>query len=191
MMRTLPLDDILRVWSQSPSAAAAAQSLGLSRRTLYHRWHSASIEEVLQAVARIAASFETQLTGERQARLQERAAAQAQMKAVQKEGVWDRTRLAKRLAACNDALANALRELTILNLRGSGMERPLEQPQRATERLPHENQALREEIARPKSTWTERAQGPGNVPAIRRINIKRLITLEEDEAGQGDEDRLG
>jgi len=65
MMRTLPLEDILRVWSQSPSAAAAAQSLGMSRRTLDHRWHSVSIEEVLQAVARIAASFETQLTGAR------------------------------------------------------------------------------------------------------------------------------
>ena len=119
-MRTIPLDDILRVWSQSPSAAAAARSLGLSRRTLYHRWHSASLGEVLQAIARIAAAFETQLTGERQTRLQERAAAQAQMKAVRKEGVRDRTRLAKRLDACDDALAKALRELTILNLRGRG-----------------------------------------------------------------------
>jgi len=140
-------------------------------------------------MARIAAAYEAQLTGERQTRLQERAAAQAQMKAVRKEGVRDRTRLEKRLGECDDALAKALRELTILNLRGSGMERPLEQPQRAIERLTRENQALREEIARLKSTRTERAQGPGNVPVIRRV--KRLITLEEDDAGRGGEDRLG
>lgn len=188
MMRTLPLDDILRVWSQSPSAAAAVRSLGLSRRTLYHRWHSASIEEVLQAVARIAASFETQLTGERQARLQERAAAQGQMKSLQKEGVRDRTRWEKRLAACDDALAKALREVTILNLRGAGMERPSEQPRRAIEQLTRENQALRQEIARLKATRTERAQGSGEVPVIRRV--KRLITLEEDDPGPGGEDRL-
>ena len=42
------------------------------------------------------------------------------MKAVRKEGMRDRTRLAKRLDACDDALAKALRELTILNLRGRG-----------------------------------------------------------------------
>ena len=65
----------------------------------------------------------------------------------------------------------------------------MEQPQRAIERLTRENQALREEIARLKSTRTERAQGPGDVPVIRRV--KRLITLEEDEAGRGGEDRLG
>jgi len=163
--------------------------LGLSRRTLYHRWHSASLGEVLQAITQIAAAYKTQLEAERQARMSERAAAQGQMKAVQKEGVRDRTRLEKRLAACDDALAKALRELTILNLRGSGMERPLEQPQRAIERLTRENQALREEIARLKSTRTERAQGPGNGPVIRRV--KRLITLEEDDAGRGGEDRLG
>ena len=69
------------------------------------------------------------------------------------------------------------------------MERTLEQPQRAIERLTRENQALREEIARLKSTRTERAHGPGDVPVIRRV--KRLITLEEDEAGRGGEDRLG
>jgi hypothetical protein len=48
---------------------------------------------------------------------------------------------------------------------------------------------MREEIARLKSTRTERAQGPGNGPVIRRV--KRLITLEEDDLGQGGEDRLG
>jgi chromosome segregation ATPase len=188
-MRPLPLAEMLRVWSQSPSAAAAARSLGLSRRTLYNRVQSASPEELRQAITQIAAAYETQLTGERQTRLQERAAAQAQMKAVRKEGVRDRTLLAKRLAACDDELAKALRELTILNLRGSGMERPLEQPQWAIERLTREKQALREEIARLKSTRTERAQGPGNVPVIRRV--KRLITLEEDDPGRGGEDRLG
>ena len=155
MMRTIPLDDILRVWSQSPSAAAAARSLGLSRRTLYHRWHSASLGEVLQAIARIAAAFETQLTGERQTRLQERAAAQAQMKAVRKEGVRDRTRLAKRLDTCDDALAKALRELTILNLRGRGWN-AVGAAKRAIERLTRENQARREEIARLKSTRSGR-----------------------------------
>jgi hypothetical protein len=189
MMRTIPLDDILRVWSQSPNAAAAAWSLGLSRRTLYHRWHSASIEEVLQAMARIAAAYEAQLTGERQARLQERAAAQAQMKAVRKEGVRDRTRLEKRLGECDDALAKALRELTIRDLRGAGMERASKPPRQEIDRLVRENEAPRKEMARLKSTRTERAQGPGEVPVIRRV--KRLITLEEDDAGRGGEDRLG
>src|SRR2546429_1809405 len=160
MMGPLPFDEILRVWSQSSSAAAAAQSLGLSRRTLYYRWHSASLKEVLQAIAQIVADDNARLQAEQQARLSEQAAAQGQMKSLQKEGVRDRTRLEKRLAACDDELAKALRELTILNLRGSGMERPLEQPQRAIERLTRENQALREEIARLKSTRTERAQGP-------------------------------
>jgi len=161
----------------------------MSRRTLYYRWHSASIEEVLQAVARIAAAYKTQLEAERQARMSERAAAQGQMKAVQKEGVRDRTRLEKRLAACDDALAKALRELTILNLRGSGMERPSERPRRAIERLTREKQVLREEIARLKATRTERPQGSAEVPVIRRV--KRLITLEEDDPGRGGEDRLG
>jgi hypothetical protein len=110
------------------------------------------------------------------------------MKAVRKEGVRDRTRLEKRLAACDDALAKALRELTILNLRGAGMERPSEQPRRAIERLTRENQALRDEIARLKATRTERAKGSGDVPVIRRV--KRLITLEEDDPGQGSGDRL-
>src|SRR6266545_655485 len=114
MMRTIPFDEILRVWSQSSSAAAAARSLGLSRRTLYYRWHSASLKEVLQAIAQIVADDNARLQAEQQ----------------------------------------------------------------AIERLTRENQALREEIARLKSTRTERAQGPGNVPVIRRV--KRLITLEED-----------
>jgi cell division protein FtsB len=144
---------------------------------------------VLQAIAQIVADDNARLQAEQQARLSEWAAAQGQMKSLQKEGVRDRTRLEKRLAACDDALAKALGELTILNLTGAGMERTLEQPQREIERLTREKQALREEIARLKSTRTERAQGPGNVPVIRRV--KRLITLEEDDAGRGGEDRLG
>ena len=98
-MRTLPLDEILRVWSQSPSAAAAARSLGLSRRTLYNRVQSASPEELRQAITQIAAAYKAQLEAERQARMSERAAAQAQVKAVRKESVQDRTRLESRLAA--------------------------------------------------------------------------------------------
>jgi len=96
------------------------------------------------------------------------------MKAVRKEGVRERTRLEEQLAACDDALAKALRELTILNLGGARMERTIEQPQRAIERLTREKQALREESTRLKSTRTERAQGSGAVPVIRRM--KRLIT---------------
>ena len=188
-MRTIPLDDILRVWSQSSSAAAAAQSLGMSRRTLYYRWHSASLKEVLQAIAQIVADDNARLQAEQQARSLDRAAVQIQLKAVRKENVQDRTRLEKQLAASDDALAKALRELTIRDLRGAGMERPTEQPRREIERLTRENQALREEIARLKATQTERAQGSGDVPVIRRV--KRLITLEEDDPGQGGEDRLG
>jgi hypothetical protein len=189
MMGTRPFDEILRVWSQSSSAAAAAQSLGLSRRTLYFRWHSASLKEVLQAIARIVADDNARLQAERQARLSERAAAQAQVKALRKESLQDRTRLEKRVAASDDALAKALRDLTIRDLREAGMERTSEPPRQEIDRLVRENQPLPEENARLKSTRTERAQGPGNVPVIRRV--KRLITLEEDDAGRGGEDRLG
>jgi hypothetical protein len=97
--------------------------------------------------------------------------------------------LEKRLDVCDDALSKALRELTILNLTGAGMERTLEQPQRTIERPTRENQVLRKEMARLKSTRTERAQGPRDVPVIRRV--KRLITLEDDDPGRGGEDRLG
>jgi Bacterial regulatory protein, Fis family len=33
----IALSEILRVWSESPSTEAAAQTLGISRRTLYYR----------------------------------------------------------------------------------------------------------------------------------------------------------
>jgi hypothetical protein len=116
-MRTIPLDEILRVSSQSSSAAAAAQSLGMSRRALYYRWHSASLKEVLQAIAQIVADDNARLQAEQQARSLDRAAVQIQLKAVRKENVQDRTRLEKQLAASDDALAKALRELTIRDLR--------------------------------------------------------------------------
>ena len=79
--------------------------------------------------------------------------------------------------------------LRTVSARGAGMERTSEQPRREIERLTHEKQALREEIARLKSTRTERAQGLGDVPVIRCV--KRLITLEEDDPDWGGEDRLG
>jgi hypothetical protein len=183
MMGTRPFDEILRVWSQSSSAAAAAQSLGLSRRTLYHRWHSASLGEVLQAVARIVADDNAQLEAERQARMSERAAAQAQVKAVRKESLQDRTRLEKRLAASDDALAKALRDLTIRDLREAGMERTSEPPRQEIDPLVRENQALREENARLKGSRSERPQGRGKgdaSPPVRRT--KRMITLDEDDS---------
>jgi hypothetical protein len=95
-MRSIPIDEILHVWSQAPSAAAAARTLGISRRTLYGRWQSASREEVLQAIAQTVTHEERQLTAERQARMLERAAAQAQGKAVQQERARERSRLPAR-----------------------------------------------------------------------------------------------
>jgi Bacterial regulatory protein, Fis family len=188
-MRKITLADVLGVWTQAPSTEAAAQTLGISRRTLYYRVQSASPEELRQAITQIVAAYTTQLEAERQARLSERAAAQAQVKAVRKESLQDRTRLEKRVAASDDALAKALRDLTIRDLREAGMERTSEPPRQEIDRLVRENQPLPEENARLKSTRTERAQGPGNGPVIRRV--KRLITLEEDDPGQGSEDRLG
>jgi septal ring factor EnvC (AmiA/AmiB activator) len=161
----------------------------MSRRTLYHRWHSASLGEVLQAIARIAAAYETQLTGERQTRLQERAAVQVQMKALQKERARERTNLKRQLATRSNMLERVVGVLRTVGARGAGLERTSEQPRREIERLTRENQALREEIARLKTTPTERAQEPSDVPVIRRV--KRLITLKEDDPGRGGEDRLG
>jgi cell division protein FtsB len=113
----------------------------------------------------------------------QRAAAQAQVKAVRKEGVRDRTRLEKRLAASDEALATALRELTIGNLREAGMERASERPRQEIDRLVRENQALREENAWLKGSRPEWPQGRGTSdpgPPVRPR--RRLITLEDDDA---------
>jgi hypothetical protein len=188
-MSQIPLDELLRVWNQAPSDAAAVRTLGLSRRTLYYRWQSASPEEMLQAITQTTADYKAQLAAERQARLLERAAAQAQLKAVRKERARERTSLKRQLAIRSNTLERAMSVLKTVNARGAGMERTSEQPRRESERLTHENQALREEIARLETTRTEQDQGLGDVPVIRRV--KRLITLEEDDPYRGGEGRLG
>jgi stress response protein YsnF len=111
------------------------------------------------------------------------------MKALQKERARERTNLKRQLATRSNMLERVVGVLRTVDARGAGLERTSEQQRREIERLTRENQALREEIARLKTTPTEQAQEPGDVPVIRRV--KRLITLEEDDPGRGGEDRLG
>jgi len=68
-MRKITLADVLGVWTQAPSTEAAAQTLGISRRTLYNRVQSASPEELRQAITQIVAAYTAQLEAERQARM--------------------------------------------------------------------------------------------------------------------------
>jgi hypothetical protein len=91
MMRSIPPAEILRMSIQSPNAEAVARTLGISRRMLYDCWPSASLEEVRHALVQHVTVYKTPPTEERQVRLEGRTAAQAQMKAVQKEGSWEHT----------------------------------------------------------------------------------------------------
>jgi hypothetical protein len=90
-MRSIPLAEIRRMSRQSPNAEAVARTLGISRRMLYDCWPSASLEEVQHALAQHVTVYEPPPTEERQARLEGRTAAQAQVTAVRKEGSWERT----------------------------------------------------------------------------------------------------
>jgi hypothetical protein len=175
-MKQISLDEVLRSWSQSPSAAAAGRTLGMSRRTLSNRWQSASREEVLQALAQIVASYERQLAEERQARLQERVTAQAQLKAVRKAHARERSSLKRKLATRSNTLERFASVLRTVGARTAVTEGTVDQQQKL-ERLAQENQLLREELERLNSIRPPRPQGPGNGPVLRRTS--RPIILDD------------
>src|SRR4029450_6978070 len=179
-MSQIPLDKLLRVWNQALNDAAAVRPRAFRDIRCITVGNMLRQRRCCKPSRRPQQTIKAQLAAKRQARLLERAAAQAQLKAVRKERARERTSLKRQLATRSNTLERAMSVLGIVSARGAGMERTSEQPRREIERLTHENQALREEIARLETTRTERAHRLDDVPVISRV--KRLITLEEDDA---------
>jgi hypothetical protein len=97
------------------------------------------------------------LIEERQARLQERATLQAQLKAMQERSVQERTRIERQLARQSNGREGAMRVVRLVCPRMKSTEDNAAQLARDKAPLLRAHQALREEIERFKTTRMEKA----------------------------------
>jgi hypothetical protein len=79
MRPQIPLEEILRVWAISPNASVAADTLGISRRTLYYRVEQASPAELRQIYAQLQPEAEMQLSALRKEAVQSLLATEARL----------------------------------------------------------------------------------------------------------------